>query len=544
VLAEPVAASTPPLDWADAGTPFDVDVGSDGNAEPGSAPTPTPGYARMSCPSAVVEQREFELEIGIADRPTPGVTAQPLALPEPIDYTLTVQVVVDGFRLRPDEQATVQLRVGSTTPYPATTLHLTALADARLGRVRAILAVFSVDGRPVGSATRAVEVVASSGDLPVEAARVPATGVDTTGPADAQPADLTITIGLGDDIEGRRLLWSYQSPHQEVPTLVDPLVCDLGSRPDEFARSLMRTAGRAQGESLERLITGKAQRISRVVPTQVHAALHAVAAAVDGPPSVMLVSAEPYVPWELSYIEPPWLPDAPAFLGAQARVGRWALRRPGPTSDPPREVLMRTMTVVRGVYEDSFVGRRLEHAEKEAEDLRTSYGAAVVDAAETPFFACLDGEPPADVLHFAMHGKFDPGGLQDGLILVDGAVVEPDMILGTDLSQHPFVFLNACQVGQAGETLGQYGGMAQAFVEAGAAAVVAPLWVVQDDVARDVSLRFYAATFAGMSPGEFLRAERARDSSGTHLAYVLYAHPLMHLTWLDKERHDADTTGS
>ncbi|MGH9262735.1 MAG: CHAT domain-containing protein, partial [Acidimicrobiales bacterium] len=145
-------------------------------------------------------------------------------------------------------------------------------------------------------------------------------------------------------------------------------------------------------------------------------------------------------------------------------------------------------------------------------------------------FACLDGEPPAVVLHFAMHGKFDPTGPQDGLILIDG-VVEPDMIIGTALPHQPFVFLNACQVGQAGETLGQYGGMAQAFVEAGASAVIAPLWAVQDDVAREVSLRFYEAAFSGISPGELLRNERAQmRDSGTHLAYVLYGHPALQLT--------------
>ena len=70
--------------------------------------------------------------------------------------------------------------------------------------------------------------------------------------------------------------------------------------------------------------------------------------------------------------------------------------------------------------------------------------------------------------------------------------------------------------------------MAQSFVEAGASAVIAPLWVVKDDVARDVSLRFYQAVFAGTSPAEFLRTERAEmNDSGTHLAYVLYGHPLL-----------------
>ena len=84
-------------------------------------------------------------------------------------------------------------------------------------------------------------------------------------------------------------------------------------------------------------------------------------------------------------------------------------------------------------------------------------------------------------------------------------------------------------MGQAGETLGQYGGMAQAFVTAGASAVVAPLWVVDDEVARDVSLRFYQAVFTGTTPAEFLRAERGAGESGTQLAYVFYGHPNLRL---------------
>jgi CHAT domain-containing protein len=93
------------------------------------------------------------------------------------------------------------------------------------------------------------------------------------------------------------------------------------------------------------------------------------------------------------------------------------------------------------------------------------------------------------------------------------------------------VFLNACQVGQAAETLGQYGGMAQAFVEAGASAVVAPLWVVRDDEAFKVSTQFYEEAFGGASPAMVLRAQRATpDDTGTRLAYVLYGHPRLRLS--------------
>jgi hypothetical protein len=543
--------------WTDAELSFDVDAGptfrgiepeSQANeppAVPEAGRPQAPAYARMDCPPAVVVKEEFALEVGLGDRPTRGVTAQTLTMPERPEYTLTVQVVVDGFALRTGEHPTVELAVTPATPYPTGTLHLRAHADPQLGALRSILAVFSVDGHAVGSATRAVEVVDVPADLPAQPVAAPATGVDTALPAAAQSTDLMITIAKGDDIEGRRLLWSFQSPHGSVPGAAKPLVSTLGSRPDEFARNLMRSAGRIQGESLKRLIGGKSRRIGEVMPPEVHAALRATAAAAGSAPSVLILSADPYIPWELARLDGPWLPDAPAILGAQAIVGRWALRTPGPTSDPPRSVSVQAMTVVRGIYEGVVGFKRLQHAELEAIDLQQTYGAKLVDASEDSFYACLDGEPSAEVLHFAMHGRFDPTGLQDGLILVDG-VVEPDMILDADLARHPFVFLNACQVGSAGETLGQYGGMAQSFVEAGASAVIAPLWVVKDDVARDVSLRFYASAFAGTSPAEFLRVERARDGSGTHLAYVLYGHPLLQLTLSDRSKEtdgDGDPAG-
>jgi CHAT domain len=502
-----------------------------------------PAYARLSCPSAVVVEEEFDLELGLAERPTRGVTAQPLNLPDRPTYALTVQVIVDGFALRQGEPPTFDLDVTPQAPYPTRIVHLTAVADPDLGPVRSILAVFSVDGRTVGSATRAVEVVASQAQLPRGAADAPPTGVDTSLPADVQTADLTITISRGDDIDGRRLMWSFQSPHPSVSGSTKAGSCTLGSRPEEFAKSLMKTAGKVQGELLKAEIAGAGRVIARLVPAQVHDAIRTTATAVGGAPSVLLLSADPYVPWELARIDPPWLPEAPPLLGAQAAVGRWALREPGPTSEAPRSVSVQEITIVRGIYERVIGFNRLKHAEQEALDLEAAYGATLVDAAEGPFFACLRGEPSAQILHFAMHGKFDPMGLQDGLILVDGNVIDPLMILGADLAQHPFVFLNACQVGQAGETLGQYGGMAQSFVEAGASAVIAPLWVVKDDVARDVSLRFYESAFKGTSPAEFLRTERARDGSGTHLAYVLYGHPLLQLTRSKEADGDGDPAG-
>jgi CHAT domain-containing protein len=180
--------------------------------------------------------------------------------------------------------------------------------------------------------------------------------------------------------------------------------------------------------------------------------------------------------------------------------------------------------------------RRLVEAESEAQSLQTLYGAKAVDASTGPLLECIAGNPAADLLHFAMHGSYDPNGLQDGLVLVDGRILDPAVVRGVRLSRTPVVFLNACQVGSGDRVLGDYAGMAEAFLFAGASAVVAPLWSINDTVARELALRFYENVFKGASPAGALRAERANlkdaasTTSATSLAYQFFGHPAMRIT--------------
>ena len=111
------------------------------------------------------------------------------------------------------------------------------------------------------------------------------------------------------------------------------------------------------------------------------------------------------------------------------------------------------------------------------------YHAVEVDAVTDKVVGCLLGNPAADVLHFSLHGKYDPGSAKQGLVLVDGEVIDPLVVKGGSLAEAPLVFLNACQVGAGQETLGDYAGLAESFLFAGASAVVAPLWSIDDGVA-------------------------------------------------------------
>jgi hypothetical protein len=108
-------------------------------------------------------------------------------------------------------------------------------------------------------------------------------------------------------------------------------------------------------------------------------------------------------------------------------------------------------------------------------------------------------------------------------------------VKGGSLVRAPLVFLNACQVGTGQETLGDYAGLAESFLFVGAAAVVAPLWSIDDSVASALAERFYAHAFTGESLAEIVRAERAGfdahqgDHSSTLMAFQFFGHPEMRL---------------
>ena len=160
------------------------------------------------------------------------------------------------------------------------------------------------------------------------------------------------------------------------------------------------------------------------------------------------------------------------------------------------------------------------------------YRASPVNALSATVIDCLKGHPPADVLHFAVHGTYAPEGVLEGLILIDGERLDPMVVKGCAFARAPFVFLNACQVGSGNEVLGDYSGMAEAFLHAGAAAVVAPLWSIDDVAAKELALRFYKRVFVdGATPASALREERSAyagpggDGAATRLAYQYFGHP-------------------
>jgi CHAT domain-containing protein len=256
----------------------------------------------------------------------------------------------------------------------------------------------------------------------------------------------------------------------------------------------------------------------------------------------LLLSDDPYVPWELAWLEEPLDAGVPQYLGAQVNIGRWSTDDEQIPAGAPLDV--QALGVVIGHYEGARGVAPLPSAAAEGEALTGTYNARAVDATDDTIDEVLTGRLEGDdpfefeAIHFAGHGESDPDKKAAFVMLSNGSRL-PDFVFRSPAiaaEKQAFLFLNACQVGSAHAMLGDYAGIAGNAIRGGFQGFVAPLWSVADDLAKEVSLGFYEASARGETVAEFFRKTRAKfaqtDSADAHttwLAYLFYGHPAMKL---------------
>jgi hypothetical protein len=526
-------STPPPTPTADAG-----DVAPD---QP-LAESDKPFFARLDAPDKFVVGADVEVSIGIAASPDPNVDGSAMHRPASLGdtFVLTVQLVADGFQTAGGAPWRYDLAVTPDQPYPWAAVDLVADPIDDDLQIRRLRTIYMAAGQVIGIAERPVAVVSAaavSAPTPAEIgfARRAAMSI----PVSRVPADLSMVILHDPDGPRGRLLWAFASPHAGVPVPDHDLTTDIGDSPADFGKNLRAEVEEAEATPgqpvLWETVRGLGDRIAGKIPSQAWELLSAVAAQVpQHRPTVLLLSQEPYVPWELAVMPQPLDPDLPDFLGAQTVVGRWVFSQAKPKMPPPETLAATAVAVVYGEYRGSRLAE-LAEAKVERQTLEATYQATPVRATLTAVRALLRGDPPGQVLHFAIHGRFDAAG--GGLLMEDAASLTADAVGGFDLTAAPLVFLNACQVGSAAQSLGDYAGMADAFLRAGASAVIAPLWSVRDSVAKDIAVRFYAGALgAGEPPAELLRRERLAfgtqgpASTATPMAYLFYGHPSFAVT--------------
>jgi hypothetical protein len=310
-----------------------------------------------------------------------------------------------------------------------------------------------------------------------------------------------------------------------------------------FARTLAGLRGMygdtGAGAFEELKVTG--QQIAALIPK---ALLHEVIGPLLGrggrPPAVLIMTDEPFVPWELARFDGKLTGRGePAFFGEVASIGRWWT---GDTQGGPRSArdIGHVSAVAATEYAAHVTYDTLEHAVAEREWLSSHFGAKCVEAKYPDIDQWLDAKPrrAGHLGHLALHGFSDAGNDAQGLVLADGKLLTPNRLAGEyyagDTPRFEVLFLNACQVGTAGERLGRIAGFPGALLAGGASAFIGPLWEVDDGVARQVAEYFYEAVLNdGVELGEAMQALRealGAETSITPWAYVYYGHPRLKLT--------------
>ncbi len=554
-----------------------------GGQEPAAAPPPAPGhtYPRLDAPAQVEPGVIFTVTVGLrADADEAVVSSGPMDLSTISELQVAIQFDPLAFMLA-DPSSVQALRRTPDDPWPSADFRLIALAGEHLKADRHIDAKFLRNGQLLGFATRAV-VVRSPGtaaSVPTDGSPGAAvTGTHTRDP-DAErldvreyvddEIDLLIFVQRSADADDARLSFTAHSRHQDIEDQTASLSAELrgeskgGTTPQQIGQEArLKVANTSDGEDLFAWLKGLGVRVFRSLPAEIAASVRAAVAkgTAEAPARILLFSEEPYVPWELAVnLDGGWPSAAQTtapFLGAHAAISRWFLGEvPPPKPRPIPAMDVRDKALVSAHYE-GITGIMqwgdLPEAEAEVTNLAKflAPGVAVVPPDLHKVLKLLDGTPPADLMHFALHGNFDPLGIQGGLVLLqtDGGkttaqLLQENHVIGTKLAKEPFVYLNACQVGTGSSaTFGGYGGLAAAFLTAGARGVLAPLWNIQDGTASALAKEFYelSAGDERLPTAEILRRFRARytpeavgdgkpDANATLIAFQLFGHPGLRL---------------
>jgi hypothetical protein len=156
--------------------------------------------------------------------------------------------------------------------------------------------------------------------------------------------------------------------------------------------------------------------------------------------------------------------------------------------------------------------RALEETEWLSTNLNCDKTAEGAGATRAAFHRALDSAP--EILHIAVHGEVDAHSWGDDAFLLwadDPNTNEAETTTLHDLSQlktdADTVFLAACWGGAPNRTLPDESiSFPTAFLTAGAKTVIAPLWPIRDDAARDFVMAFYELwKFDGLTKAEALK---------------------------------------
>ncbi len=496
-------------------------------------------YPALNAPEQVVPAEEFEVTVGFRDDLDPELLeAQPIHIENPpVGAEFLVILLADGAEVTDGHHRRLPLAKDATVKF-------TCRANPDTNQITLSVDYF-YNNQVAGMAKRHLLVAKAGADVPTPATKKKLDPCRMSLPSAESQVDLTVTLAKTN--EGQ-LQWTFAAP--QPPILSGPITTSLADA-REFSADLLGELKMQKhtGPWAAQILDNKGQDIADIMPPEFFDILGQVYAAIQRVPTLLLLTEETYVPWELALLEEPLNPDLPPFLAAQTYMGRW-LRHEKVVSPPPTRISLERFTVVASEYDKLKSGQpSLPEAIAERKNLKTYFSqfaqtTQALEATQEDLGKVIFGEKsPGHLIHFAVHGMSDPEANDQFLLLADKKRLSPSALIGSyrcgKTPTFSFMFLNACQVGAAGSSLGQAAGFPGDIIRGGALGFIAPLWEVHDVPARTMAEALYRASLeGGQSMAEFLQNQRAnynREESTTPMAYIYYGHPALHLRLKSEE---------
>ncbi|MCB9154333.1 MAG: CHAT domain-containing protein, partial [Caldilineae bacterium] len=399
---------------------------------------------------------------------------------------------------------------------------------------------FSQAGSPLGTAAVTVEIT----DYEVEAVPESRTGSTLhTDPAVAPP-DRMLYVRFERTAGQSQLVFTLQragevgSEFQPVPIPGDPeqFAEELFGVPETLRRHARKAV--LTPDEADRQLRAIGRNLWNTAIPQDLRELYAAEREAWRNSTLMVVSDEPYIPWELvwPYGEPgnPWQDDDPWCV--TLHLTRWLRRTAQGRGNPGPPGRLSLNALARLVPTDSG----LPQAIRERDMLRglvSARGLRDLGPDEPTWSAAMDllEEGGYDWLHIAGHGQFYDGPADSASVirLQEKRELMPQHLAGPEIETHiyrqrPGFFFNVCHGGRQGWALTHLGGWAETLISDGAGLFISPQWEVTDKQALDFATTFYGQLLAGRTVAEAVQAARLAvrtPGNPAWLAYSVYAHP-------------------
>jgi CHAT domain len=361
---------------------------------------------------------------------------------------------------------------------------------------------------------------------------------------DVRPPDLEMQVHTAAEHGKTRLSFILHAPTGAIAfshrKIAGPV---LQSSPDAYQAHLLRTIeGFGQRldidgspllrDEIDRKMAGLGRDLWReLFPPEIRSAYREIRRSVR---SWMIVSDEPYIPWELVKPYDNSRPDEVIdddFLSLQFELTRWLAG----DWTPALQIAVRRIAVFRTDSDLPQAQQELSLLTELAKSLPGVESEAPRVTSAADLLSLLE-TTQAEILHFIGHGTRADGNPDNaGIPFKDRSVLRPgdlDAPLAAQISRRrPLVFLNACWAGQQGWSLTGLGGWTMRWVSlCGAGAFIAPLWPARDQTALAFARTLYEALASGAPLGAAalearsqVRRERSGDPSA--LLYTVYGHP-------------------